>query len=412
MDPDGSLGRSGSLQSWLSRVYDTSVGDIKLIKDKVRDFGRIQSVTQGVQKVIGLLEETNPKESSNDLISKVQEIVVNSCQVGTDRTSGTFFHDVALDIPRILREDAMYGQDSKVPTGVPALDDALDGGPGAGTINVIMGPPNRGKSTVLTFLGFAASQHFAQKALTTGVEKSVIHITCEMTEPDIAAKYAAAMSGVETNLLTCSTNYHQIMEKRTDQFAPINIKFYPPGTPTVDDIQWYISNLITLHKIDPGLLIVDYADKLRGMEDDRFNGMGVIYNRFIEMGHKFGFPVWTGSQINRDDAKKKRHGVTGAAESWKKVEIADNIILLNQTEDEHEEGLLILGLGKIRRGSRQVGSVNCRVDYGRVIIKQLEGSESQAVTDSHRESTTVEEPEMTIPDIPLSPEIDSEKLEG
>lgn len=406
LDPDGSLGRVSTLQAWVSRLYDVQINDIKLVKDKIRDFGRLQAIAHAIQKGIGFLEETTIKAKSDDVVAKIIETVTTAGQVGTDRTSGMFFHDVAMDIPRILREDALYGKDSKVPTGIDSLDKVLGGGPGAGTINVVMAPPNRGKSTFLAWLGIAASKHFAVKALTTGVQKTVIHITCEMTESDIMAKYCSGITGIETDLLADAQNYASLMEPRMEQAGPISVKFYPPGTPTVDDILWYINNLVTIHKVIPGMLIVDYADKLRGMEDDRYNGMGVIYNRLIEMGHKFGIPVWTGSQVNREEAKKSRHSVTGAGDSWRKVEIADNIVILNQTEEEHEEGLMILGLGKIRRGSKQAGNINCRVDFGRVRIQQLQGDENMMVEQAHAEAVPVEPiMEIIAPDIPEIPDI-------
>ena len=398
IDPDGSLGRVNSLQIEVSKAYEIEIKDILLIKDKVREFGRLQSVAKGIRRAVSLIEDTNPNKDGSDVISKIQEVINDACQVGTDKTVGVCFNDVAFDIPQILINDKIYGQESKVPTGIEMLDKVLDGGPGAGTINVFMGPPNRGKSTILSYVGIQAAKHFQTQSLTTGVQKSVIHITLEMTEPDILAKYASGLTGIETNLLTKAHNYQQLVKSRLSQFGKTYIKFYPPGTATVDDIQWYISNLVTTQKVKPGILIVDYADKLRGMEDDRFNGMGIIYNQFIAMGHKFGVPVWTGSQVNREETKKKRHGITGAAESWKKIEIADNVILLNQTEEEHEQGLLIIGFGKIRRGSRKVGCVNCKVDYGRVLITQLQENEYSR-PDAEEVMKEYQAPDYRIPDV-------------
>jgi len=374
VDPDGSLNRVGTLSQWVNRVYDIELVDIQLIKDKVRDFGRLQAVARGIQKSIAFLEDTNPNKSGEEAIARVQKTLNDSFQVGTDTKVGSFFNEEAMTLPQTLLADAMYGKDSRVPTGIPSIDKVLEGGPGAGTMNVIMAPPNRGKSTVMAYLGVQASLHFARQALTTGIQKSVVHITCEMTEPDIMAKYASGLTGISLDMLTQNAQYAEIMEQRLKAISPVYVKFYPAGSATVDDIQWYVSNLVTMRGVNVGLIIIDYADLLRGMEDDRFQGMGMIYKQLIAMGHKFGCPVWNGCQINRDEAKKMRHGVTGAAESWKKVEISDNIVILNQTEEEHQKGLMIFGLGKIRRGSRQAGSVNCKIDYGKVDIKQIESN--------------------------------------
>lgn len=412
LDPDGSLGRAGTLHGWLARVFEVDLVDVQLIKDKVRDFGRLQSVARAVQKTIGLLEDTNPSDSGDDLVSKIQDTFNEACQVGTDKKCGTFFNEVAVNTPEILIKDKMYGAESRVPTGIYGLDKVLDGGPGAGTINVIMGPPNRGKSTILTYLGISASLHFARKALTDGVQKAVIHVTCEMNETDIQAKYAAGLTGIDLNSLTSNPAFAGLMEQRLKQTGPVYIQFYSPGTVSVDDIKWYISNLVMTHKVTPGLLILDYADKLKGMEDDRFRGMGMIYDQLIALGHKFTIPTWTGSQINRAEAQKDKHSVHGAAESWKKVEAADNIVILNQTEEQHRDGTLLLGLGKIRRGSRVSGSIQCKVDFGTVSITQSEGDveliagtkECMASVKAQKyASNLIEAP--NIPNVKVSPEI-------
>ena len=105
-----------------------------------------------------------------------------------------------------------------------------------------------------------------------------------------------------------------------------------------------------VEEVEVGMIIVDYADRLRGGEEDRYRGMGTIYDGLIEISKKFACPVWTGTQVRKFNAMDQTIDMTGVAESWKKVESCDIMVSLNQTNNEYNHGVARLNFTKIRDG--------------------------------------------------------------
>ena len=350
IDRDGALGKIHRLIEWTHRLYAKDVGSVGAVRDHLRNFARRREVLIAMIKAVAVFEEDTP-EKGDLTIDRIQGLMNEAFQVGTVRDSGTDWHEMAPRLPDILLNHQLHGKENKVPTGILEVDEILNGGLGAGELGVVMAPPNRGKSTVLANFAYHAACTFASRAFVTKRHKAVIFVTLEMHEEDIALKLASITSQIpDREIIAQRERFDAIIQERSAAISPVKIKFWSPGTANVDDIKWYISNLKMIHGVDPGLLILDYADLLRGGEDNRFWGMGEIYKQLIALGNQFGFGVWTGSQVRRADADDKTIRSTGAAESWKKVELADVIISLNQTDDEYESGLMRLHMSKVRRG--------------------------------------------------------------
>jgi replicative DNA helicase len=379
-DRDGSHGLVLRLLDWVHQIYNRESADVLAIKDRIRHFGRRQAVISAMNGALGLLERDKP-DDGDITIEKIQKMFNDAFVTGSDQNRvGVTYSEVAPTLPEMLRNDILYGKKNKVPTGFAMIDEVLNGGLGVGEIGVIAGPPNRGKSTILTNLAWKAALHFSGQAVTTSsTPKCVVFITLEMHESDIALKLASIMSQIPANeIMTREEEYLHNIQPRLATIAPIQIKFWSPGTAAVDDVKWYISNLITIHGMKPGLVVLDYADRLRGGEDDRFKGMGVIYDSLIEIGNKFQCPVWTGSQINRAEADAKTIRSTGVAESWKKIEAADVVVTLNQNDEEYEQQLMRLYMAKVRRGKRG-DTFFLRLDPARATLRVMSEDEMRTI---------------------------------
>ena len=389
-DRDGSLGFLPRMMDWLHQVYNHEPHDVAQIKDLLRHFGRRQSLIRAMNLSLVDLENDRP-EYGDKTITKIQEYFNKAFTVGSDQDDGVAFHDVAPGLPELIMQDQLYGQANKVPTGIPGLDKVLNGGLGIGEIGVIAGPPNRGKSTILANLAYHAAAHFALRAITTQTNaKSVVFVTLEMHATDIAIKMASITTQIPINdIVSRREEFSESIASKLATLSPVQIKFWSPGTASVDDVKWYLSNLQHIHGHEPGLLVLDYADRLRGGEDDRFKGMGVIFDSLIALGNAFKFPTWTGSQINRAEADAKTIKSTGIAESWKKIEAADVVITLNQTDEEYEKGLVRLYNAKVRRGKRG-DTFFLKLDPARATLRPLTSEEmtSMQINSAPSDETT------------------------
>src|SRR5690606_248805 len=128
------------------------------IKERVRKFGTRQRIKDALIRSITILENEKPDDDTS--IIEIPRLFEEACRAGISEDKGTVFAEEAQNLPEILRDDMIYGAVNKVPTGIQALDMALNGGLGIPEIGVLAGSPNRGKSTNLCVFGANAARHF------------------------------------------------------------------------------------------------------------------------------------------------------------------------------------------------------------------------------------------------------------
>jgi replicative DNA helicase len=349
-DKDGADGLEGSMLHWLGYIYDKTL-DEHAITTRIVKFGQRQAVRIAMYETIDLLQrDEGVCDEGDDTNETIARKFNEACQKGTGRDFGLCWHEIALTLPELLQNSVTAL--SKVPLGIEAIDLILSGGVGAEELAVVMGPPNKGKSTFLVCVGIAGMLYLARKAKKDGTPpKAVVHITCEMSDRAVMAKYGAGHTAMRINDVKGGhPDYVPTITPMLADHAPLWVKHFLPGKTSVEELKWFIANLKMVENVDPGLVIVDYADRLKGGEDDRFKGMGQIYDGLIEISKKFEVPVWTGSQVRRFNAKDDLIDETGTAESWKKVEAADILVSLNQKDAEYGDKIMRLYFAKVRDG--------------------------------------------------------------
>jgi replicative DNA helicase len=85
---------------------------------------------------------------------------------------------------------------------------------------------------------------------------------------------------------------------------------------------------------EPDLILVDYADLLRGMglrNDTAVRHiLGDIYEDLRGMSGEFQIPIWTASQSNRSSLEDEIIGAEKIAESYAKIMTADFVMSLSR----------------------------------------------------------------------------------
>jgi hypothetical protein len=351
-DADGARGLDSKLRTWLGYVYAKQC-DEDFITSRLVRFARRQAIKLAIIKGIDLLDQEKPSRKDSggpDAVDKVVTLITESGAVGASRGGGELLQDVIVDLPALWKGSAEFR--NKVPSGITGFDEDSDGGPSGGELAVVMGPPNKGKSTLMSCIGARGAMYLKEQAEKSGeAPKWVIHISLEMSVRMLEMKYAAALSGMYIqDVKGGHIDYAAKARAEISRYAPVYLQYFIPMSTTAEEIKWFISNLCMCKGCTPGLLILDYADLLQGSEEDRFQGLGKIYYHLIQIGKTFSIPVWTGCQVRRDAAKDYTIDSTGVAESWKKVEAADIILTMNQTDHEHARGILRISSSKVRDG--------------------------------------------------------------
>ena len=118
----------------------------------------------------------------------------------------------------------------------------------------------------------------------------------------------------------------------------IIIKFYPAKRATLPMLESHLQQS-SMFGFKPDLVIVDYADELKGSllyskSEKRFE-LENIYEDLRGMAGELEIPVWTASQANRASLEDDVIEAHRIAESYNKIMIADFVMSLQrQTKDK------------------------------------------------------------------------------
>ena len=86
------------------------------------------------------------------------------------------------------------------------------------------------------------------------------------------------------------------------------------------------------------MVIVDYADLLRGNGKEVRHELGNIYEDLRGMAGEYEIPIWTASQANRSALEEDVIGAEKIAESYSKIMTADFVISLSRKIEDKIAG--------------------------------------------------------------------------
>lgn len=345
--------------STVDYIYNVSIDNAEYYIDKAVEFGQTQALKKATIQVIELLDKGDIKQygDARMAIEKALSVGCGSSNVGT------VFGDVLPFLQKSLNEDSMYDTSKRIPTGMPNLDMVLGGGLAPGEIGVVVGPTGVGKSITLINLGIGC---FIKR-------KPLVYYTLELKEMDVIARITSRITGLTVEEIRMSNDDYSIIVRDRLFHDPILIvKYFKPKSITTGALSSHLSRLKSVKDISPGLVIVDYADKMRSPKEKEgtYLAMGDIYENLIGIGFDFDCPIWTASQTNRHGVGKSFNDIDSVADSYKKMMDADVVITIGQDTQMKIEGRIDYHLVKSRR-SEDFKVFNCTIDYPRMLITEI-----------------------------------------
>lgn len=224
-------------------------------------------------------------------------------------------------------------------TGLPKLDDILEGGVGGGDLSVVLAPTSGGKTSFLVFL---ACQAVLKKL-------RVVYYTLEVPCYEIEAKVRRCLTG---KAKVPPKDWKKASQKY--KRAGLRVVEHAPYSVTIEELKVQVDR-------DVNMVIVDYADYLRppsGSIGFEYADLGQIYNHLKALGMSRHIPVWTASQVNRAAYQREMLSLADVEASLRKVMAADQVIALNQDQGAKEfspgEYAVKLSVVKNRHGIRNV----------------------------------------------------------
>ena len=257
----------------------------------------------------------------------IWNVINEASKAGLERNIGhDYFSEFDLRMSEMARE--------VIKTNWPMIDTHLAGGLGKGELGFIVAPAGSGKSWFLAKLGAEALQQ----------GKNVIHFTMELNEKYVGRRYDAIFSGVAFQDVE---KQKDVVKKKLDEIkskgcGKLYVKYFPTKAASAQSLKLHIERMQLITGIKFDLVIVDYADLLRPMQQERnsnsYNDAGNVYEELRGVAGELQVPVWTASQANRGVHEEDIIEAMGVADSYRKIMIGDFIMSLSRKKEDKMAG--------------------------------------------------------------------------
>lgn len=156
---------------------------------------------------------------------------------------------------------------------------------------------------------------------------TVLHYTLELNEAYVGLRYDSVITGIANqNLRHYKEDIKAELEKLEGELV---IKHFPTKSVSVMGVRAHVEKCIMQGK-KPDMIIVDYADLLRGTGTEKRHELEGIYEELRGMAGEYEIPVWTASQANRSSLEEDVIDASKVSESYGKVMVADFILSLSR----------------------------------------------------------------------------------
>jgi len=333
------------VRDYFARVHTTEISDdIDYIKETSLDFCRKQKLKEAMMKSVNLLQTC-----SFDEISKV---INDALKLGSENNFG---HDFIADF------EERYKPKFRLPvtTGWKDIDKITSGGLGRNELGVVIAPTGAGKSMALVHLG--------SQAIKEG--KTVVHYTLELQDTVVACRYDSCIT--KYPLSDLSNFKEEIFEEIKDLDGTLIVKEYPTKSASTNTIKAHLARLVK-RGIEPGMVIVDYADLLRPVvvRKEKRTELESIYEELRGLSNEFNCPVWTASQTNRSGLNAEVVTMEQISEAFNKCFVADFICTLSRTIEDKQNNRAKMFIAKNRNGPDGI-VYDLFMDTSNVCIKML-----------------------------------------
>lgn len=339
-------------------TIDAQVKDRSHVKEELFRFIKNQTTDRAVRACLDHLD-VQDFDSIDKELQKVLDV-----QASLDGGLGHFF---VRD--RHLRRERRKGYEfNGIATGL-FLDEKLKPkGVPPKSITTVVAPSGVGKSGVLMYISRSAAINSSAK---------VLYITTELSEEVVTDRLDASFTGISINMLEKERKLvsGKIKKLGTKYGEFLIVKEFPPATLTPSGLRAYIRQLERV-AFYPTIVVVDSADDMvpdvgeRGRDKDGYEDYGAVWRGLRRMSYEVKAPVVTASQTQRGALNKEHVDWDLIADSAKKVMVSDVVLILQQTREEHRQGVGRFYIGKNRFGSAKA-EWKARLDWAKIDIRTI-----------------------------------------
>lgn len=295
-----------------AEMYANS-NDLKYVQEQSVDFCRNQEIKRAILECVELLNASD--------YDGVKSTLDSALKSGYTRDIGHIYKD---------QFEERYSENFRntVTTGWECIDDLLQGGLAPGELGIIIAPAGAGKSWVLSALG--------ANALIAG--KTVVHYTLELNKIYTARRYDSIITGLNNSNLLLHKD--KVEDKVKNLKGTLIVEQFAAKTASILTMKSHIDRCIGQSNT-PDLIIVDYADLLKGHNKELRFELKQIYEGLRSLSAEYNCPIWTASQTNRSSLDSEIIEADKISEDYSKIAIGDFIMSLSRRAEDK-----VLGIGR------------------------------------------------------------------
>jgi archaellum biogenesis ATPase FlaH len=320
-------------------------------------------------------EEMSVDESKQDF-GKVQRNMEKALSMTWDDDYGIEYFD-ADEIDGIY--DVLGDNTIRIPLGIQAIDDAINGGiPGKTKFcAVFLGQAGLGKTLILG--------NVALNAVVAG--KNVLYITFEIDQKELRKRIDAAFTGhsVRDILQLRQQVKDKVIEaKKNGGVGRLIIKEFPPASVSAIDIEAFLHSMKIKRQFTPDVIVLDYLGIMTSISKDAKNSYEkgkAICEEIRALSDRFKCPILSAVQSNRAGFGQANVEMDNIADSMGIAHTADLIISLAQPEELKENNQIKFEIIKSRiskTGSKGIVDV----DYDRLKITSQSDKAASTVNEA------------------------------
>ena len=338
----------------------TSTVDIDVFSDQLTKIIQTYELEQFILRSANKIGTITPADMMGDMRSIMLKFAPKS--MGMDVT------DVERSI-KAIRQDHF----EKQPTGIAELDRALYGGYGSDEITIVMAPPGKGKSFFLI--------NAMYYSLLAG--KNVLYVTLELSERAVIRRLYSRIACANKKELKDEGAVASLAGKFFSYSKGIGRVIYCPGRSlSVAGLEALIEQQDLYFGFKPNVLIIDYIDRLApshiDMRSEVRHQLRNITDDLRSISLRSNMQVISATQANRESLKKETISEANMSESFGKVEVADVILAICQTEEEKAEKKARLIVVK-NRDNVSGGIIEFFCDFDKMFLSDLATAEKLGI---------------------------------
>lgn len=351
-------------------LYHADLSDKQNIIDRAKDFA------QNRETRLALLEATDMISGNANLSDKdYEKIARRFSQVRSVGSGvGTLGSETFSTMPQLnhmLNNGSSYSLSKALKTPFHSFDASRTSkGLGPGECFYVLGATGQGKSMIKNNMALHAAMQLASQ------KRWVAHATLELSEIDNHIRYAANILNLTQEDIVADPKKFKKRVNEVTLAARIYVKWFRPITTTPDMIANWLAQLSAELGSAPGMLILDYPDKMRPSHKNAFTGNmfqdgATISDEMIGILMDYKMPGVFSSQLQRAMQYSDEASMSAVSTSMAKMYNCDVCGVIKQSRDDKTKGLGAIYWDKNRRGRDSFTSWFA-IDYSKARVSECE----------------------------------------